>query len=204
MKKIALIFTIVCAGQLYGMEPGHYTGLGDLPREVQSLIITYLHNYDNLDDMITAITEASKGVGLVNNQLYGILNEQLYGKDKYTGPKEFTALIGMLQSKFPTNRYRNEIAKKFNTPAAEKYMELNGKFIRDVINEGNSEIALKKAQELLDQGVDPNFSWHRGSTSLLREASNLSKYDENWKAIHKLLLDYGANPEQFKQAEIYF
>ena len=62
--KLILLFTIVCAGQLYGMGPerGRYVGLGDLPRETQVIIVTYLQTNGSLDGTIAAIKKPAKAL----------------------------------------------------------------------------------------------------------------------------------------------
>ncbi len=117
-RKITLICAILCAGQLYGMEPerGRYVGLGDLPRETQAIIVAYLQTNDSLDGTIAAIKKASKGVGLVNKQLNAIVNE-VYGI-----PKGFTALVHLLANKF--NESTKDVAGAFQTSTSERYLEL--------------------------------------------------------------------------------
>ncbi len=167
MKKIALLLTIVCAGQLYtmkriyGMDPtslyelrrtgperGRYVGLGDLPREVQAIIIAYLQTNDDLDGTIAAIKEASKGVGLVNKQLNEIVNE-VYGI-----PKGFTALVHVLADKFNTST--ENVANKFNTSAAETYVKLGSSLLN--FSGDRTQDAYDKMAELIKQGADVNFS----------------------------------------------
>lgn len=80
MKKTALLFTILCAGQLYGMDPTSLdelrrTGpqcIGDLPKELQEQITQNAHDIlknalaknDNLEDTVKAIKAASAAQGI--------------------------------------------------------------------------------------------------------------------------------------------
>ncbi len=58
---------------------GHYTGLGmgDLPREIQTIIITYLNEYNDLDELIATLKATSR----TNKQLRDIIEEK-YGNQK--------------------------------------------------------------------------------------------------------------------------
>jgi len=137
MKKITLLFTILCAGQLYGMEAQN---ISDLPKDVHNEIIKMaLATSDNLDEAIKAIKVASA--------LRGI---------KYDNLKKFTALVGVLAQKFP-DLSREEIAQNFNTPLAKQYSELNYK----LENALRAQVAyvLKFVKETLDEGADPNYTW---------------------------------------------
>ena len=58
MKKLILLFTIVCAGQLYGMVPEYVIKAGDmasLPQEIRKFIVLTLVESSNLEEAITAI-----------------------------------------------------------------------------------------------------------------------------------------------------
>ena len=178
MKKIFLLCALVCASHLYGMEPqrGHYTGLGDLPRETQAIIISYLQTNNNLDGTIAAIKEASKGVGLVNKQLNTIVNE-VYGI-----PKGFTALVHMLAAKF--NQTPIQIAKAFKTQTAKKYVALYEELYILVSLQPN----VTKVKKLLDEGVDINAG------PILYSATQPLLNGHRIAAMIALLLEHGANP----------
>jgi hypothetical protein len=200
MKKIALLLTIVCAGQLYtmkriyGMEPerGHYVGLGDLPREVQAIIIAYLQTNDDLDGTIAAIKEASKGVGLVNKQLNEIVNE-VYGI-----PKGFTALVHVLADKFNTST--ENVANKFNTSAAETYVKLGSSLLN--LSGDRTQAAYDEMTDLIKQGADVNFE--ETNVDFGSEFTPLGLAVRNFDAEGvRLLLDSGAKPtkSQLDEAE---
>ena len=86
MKKIALLFTLLCAGALNGMEQpeqGHYVGLAELSPEIQVMIIQTLNTYDktfspeknltNTVNAIKAMSETNKQLNEVVNDMYGNL-----------------------------------------------------------------------------------------------------------------------------------
>ncbi len=188
--KLILLFTIVCAGQLYGMGPerGRYVGLGDLPRETQVIIVTYLQTNDNLDGTIAAIKEASKGVGLANKQLNAIVNE-VYGI-----PKGFTALVHLLADKFNTST--EDVAGKFGTPVAENYQILGRELLLAISFSKDEE----KIAELIQQGADVNYIGHpvldpySNTTPLMYVAAKYASAVSPYINIVKLLLNAGANP----------
>src|SRR6476660_2972139 len=109
MKKIVLLFTILCVGALNGMEQpqkGHYGGLAELSPEIQVMIIQSLNTYDkNLtpEENLTNIVNAIKAMSETNKQLHAVVN------DMYGNLKGFTALVVILAEQFP-NMTREEIA----------------------------------------------------------------------------------------------
>ncbi len=145
MKKITLLFTLLCAGALNGMEVpehGHYVGIGieALPDDVKPLIIMYLNEYDDVDDIVTAI----KATSLSNKELNKIVNE-MYGNQK-----GFAALAHMLANKFNTTT--EVVAEEFGTPAAKHYLDL-GNQLNTAISSGKFNIAKK----LIEKGADVNY-----------------------------------------------
>jgi len=105
MKKIALLLTILCAGQLYGMENPNQDGMAGLPPEVQVLIIQALKSGNDLDAVIKGIKNASE----ISKSLKQIINAE-YGD--FSNLKGFTALAHMLAKKFPKENPKT-IAEKF-------------------------------------------------------------------------------------------
>ncbi len=105
MKKLALLFLILCAGALNGMEnpeQKQFLLYGNLTKDLKAHIITFIKTYDNLDDIINTLESASAA----NKELNKIVIN-LY--DNLPG---FTALIGVLKEKFP-GIPRDQIAEKF-------------------------------------------------------------------------------------------
>ncbi len=176
MKKV-LLFTLLCVGQLYGMESerGRYKNLGKLSPEVQIMIIQSLNEYDNLTDIVKAI----KATSLTNQQLNEVIN------DIYGNQKGFTALVHLLADKFPEDG-TVEIASEFKTPAAQKYIQLHNE-LRDSIGKKY----YGKVKSLIEHsGADVN------STVIFFIITPLMKavlFDD--ARMVKLLLDLGANPQ---------
>ncbi len=193
MKKIALLFTILCVGALFGMEPerGHYVGMEALPKEIKATIVMYLNEYDNLDDIVNAI----KITSLTNCELYKIVDE-MYGNQK-----GFAVLAHLLANKFNTTT--EDVAYQFNTPAAKTYISLGQKLIKAVKLNTIDEVA-----QLILQGADVNFTKTYSTTniSITQQGSRdiTESYEESplFRAIQsgnveivKLLLDSGAKVE---------
>ena len=201
MKKIALLFTIICV-QLYGMEstfvpvfakgfdghgkttadkpkPGRYIGIDNLPQEIQAIIVSSLHTYDNPDELIHAI----KVISRTNTTLRKIIFAR-YGD--FSNLQQFTALVHILANKFHLGT--KEIADKFNTPTSKQYVELGNKVMHYVFTSKSLTDHLNEITELLQQGADVNyFKQFNGITNLHQAVTNL-----NPKLV-QLLLDYGAN-----------
>jgi len=188
MKKVIMLFTVLCTITLNGMknleqdrftlEHSHFKNLAP---EIQVMIIQALNTYDNLDDIINIIKSAS----LTDWNLNQIINE-IYSN------KKFTALVDTLANKFP-HITRQEIAKKFGTPIAKKYIDLSEKLKTDV----NDEKPIENIIQLINEGADANFTsppivyssgHYRVPTALYFAAMN-----SNINVV-KLLLDSGANP----------
>jgi hypothetical protein len=154
MKKIALLFTIVCAGQLYGMEQperGYYTGIAELSPEIQVMIIQALNTYDSKltpEENITKIVNAIKALSITNKQLHAVLS------DMYGDLKSFTLLVGTLAEKFPSIS-KEGIAKEFNTPMAKKYINL-GHELLNFAELGNKNTEISKL--IKESGADVNFN----------------------------------------------
>ncbi len=135
MKKLILLFTILCIGQLYGMEAQH---ISELPGELQKIIIKKaLAQSNNLDKTINMIGKLST--------LYGI---------QYN-IKDFTQLVHILADKFNTST--EHIAQEFNTPIAQKYLDLGRKLYNlKVIR--YSPLFVNRVTQLMKDGADINFN----------------------------------------------
>jgi hypothetical protein len=192
LKKV-IICSLICVSALKGMGPGHYgAGFSDLPREVQAMIIQYVHNYNNPKELIAAI----KNTSMVNKKLNQIVQE-MYGN--IGDIKGFNTIINVLAKRFP-DEYRFELANMFNTPMSRHYNKLGHEFI-DILNrltksynEVNVDQELANAQALINAGVDPNYSWKRTNSSLLKNMLQLAKENEKYIPFVQLLLENGAQP----------
>jgi len=182
MKKIALLLTIVCAGQLYGMEPSvaeamagrpEKGNLGDfeqLPEEVHGVIVKALATSNDLEQTIEAIKVASA--------LQGV---------QYDNLKDFTTLVHILADKFdiPTA----EVAQQFGTPMANTYYQLGSK-LRHAVKVVQTEARYNEIIALIKDGADVNFSNDSKNFTPLNFALN---NDFNVEVI-KTLLNDGAKP----------
>lgn len=112
MKKIILLFTILCASQLYVMEPEQQRYINSLPLNVQSLITGYVDINDRIavDDKVTEIIKATK------NQITNLDN--------------FTALVHVLGERF----HMPIISKLFPGEIAAEYNRLSSN--QNIINPG--------------------------------------------------------------------
>lgn len=181
MKKMALLFalTLLCAGQLYGMERPEELNLSllrQLPEEIRLLSISALvGSGNNLDEAVNNIKIAS----VTNKKL-----NQMVSK-KYGNLKGFTTLAHILADKFNTSTHN--VASKFNTPIAKQYehlghllLSLRGKFGQP----GN----LDYIKNLIQDGADVNFISRDGDMPL-RAAIHISDVE-----IVNFLLESGAKP----------
>jgi len=187
MKKIVLILTLVCAGALTGMEvtkPGRYVLWEDMPEDVKSLIVMYLHKSDTLKEAIYNIKAAS----LINKEL-SILVNKMYGNQK-----GFATLMHILADKF--GETTEAIAEQFGTPAAKVYLDLANQ-----LNVAIGNIDFDTAMQLIQQGADVNYPAklviHILNTSKnIEEASNalLEASKEN-HALHKMINEENGDPK---------
>ena len=110
MKKITLLFTLLCVSTLNGMKN---SSMQSLPPEIQMHIITYINEYNNLDYIVNAI----KSINLVDRKF----NKLIY--DAYGNQSGFTMLAHTLANKFKTRP--GTIAWALATPAAKQYLGLS-------------------------------------------------------------------------------
>ena len=110
MKKIALLFTILCVGALSAIENPEY---GQVPNEV----LMALQSSNRLDKVIQNIIEARS----FNREINMMLNEDFEG---------FTNIVNILATKFKTSPYevaltfQNTPVFTFKSPMAKRYIEL--------------------------------------------------------------------------------
>ncbi len=185
MKKIILLFTIICAGQLYGMEEAPKMGaFGDLPEDVHKVIVQALATSNNLEQTIEAIKVASV--------LRGV---------RYDNLKDFTKLVHILADKFNTTTAK--IAKEFKTPIAEKYVNLGNDLTFYMLmfdKDGNIKDPDRFTQ-LINQGADVNYTGTEGSIYILGKGDFpdiqtplIAAVKSGNSDLVKLLLNSGANP----------
>ena len=110
MKQIILIFTLLCAHALHGMEPQPDQGMTieDLNLEAKDYIITALTTYDNLDDIIYAI----KAISMTSKTFMMIIDE------KYGTPEKIKRLASTLEYNFSMkfiNDYKAVYAQAYQT-----------------------------------------------------------------------------------------
>lgn len=152
MKKLILLCTMLCAGQMYSMDPTSLPELRRtgpeqkteywnlLPKEVQPLVVQALYTSNNPDEAIHAIIAMSQTNKALNQLIHGDI-------------KNFTALMNLLAKKFPHGT-RKDIAEKFNTAAAQQYIEVNSRLLK-AINFGELDTVKKL---ITQENADPNFS----------------------------------------------
>ena len=187
MKKVFLLCALVCAGQMYGMEPERgYIGIGmeELPADVKGLIIQSLASGDTLGEVLSNIRAISR----TNKQLSTIVNVM------YGNPRVFTVLVHMLAKKFNTTT--EAVAKKIGTPAAKHYLDL-----AEGLNTAISYFDLDKAMQLIKQGADVNYPAElviqilmnsKNSDDVIKAFEEASKTNH---ALYKMIYEEGGDPQ---------
>ena len=173
MKKIALLLTIICAGQLYGMEAER---IGDLPKELQREITqAAIASSNTLDEAIAMIKKLSASFGVQHDKLFANL-------------EDFTKLVHMVSNKF--NLSTKKIAQKFNTPTSEEYVKLGDKLINCIYEaELPLTIYLKRMAQLIEQGADVNYSQVNSDANTVLHEAMFYRSPE----MVQLLVKYGVN-----------
>ena len=142
---------------------------------------------------------------LCAGQLYGMRNNlpERQGETlmdllaKTNNLKSFNVLMNKLAERFPGST-REDIAKKLNTPLANKYIEINKAFVQSILTE-DPVARLQYAQTYLKRDADPNFTFRYGDNSygsVLGTAYNMAVKDhgEGNRLVELLLNEYKANP----------
>ena len=182
MKKIALLFTIICAGQLYGMEPMEAEHIGDLPGELQREITqAAIASSKDLGKAIAMIKKLSESFGIQYNKLFGNI-------------QDFTKLVYMLLDGFEVSPYLRKgtpylIAQdleKAHFTLASEYLSLREQLQKSV-TEGDKNI--EETKKLIEEGADVNSA----NTIFMALSANFLLARPAVQTI-KLLLDHGANP----------
>ncbi len=203
MKKIVLLFTLLCAGHLYGMKrlrPTEKTEEKLEAKELEAIWEALLEDVKPLiimasaegdEDLDTTIYNIIK-VSLINKQLNEMINE------KYGNLPGFTALVHTLAKKF--NKSTKTIAEKFKTPTAEQYIQLSQNLLKAVKLNTIDEVA-----KLIKQGADVNYGTGYAVTKPLDVLTDTNYYDAQTPLffavmlsdheIAKLLLNAGAIPK---------
>lgn len=177
-KLLLLVYTIVCLSTLNGMDPNSLEqepSYATLPKEVKQEIITTafaiaLATSNTVDEIISKFKNISvlHGTSHNNSDLIDLLTKRLPNQIdeavkeikslQGTTLKHFTTLMDVLAKKFPTWP-REWVANKFKTRLAGRYNSLANTFLKTINSEENAENALNHAFQLLNDGVDPNYSW---------------------------------------------
>ncbi len=176
MKKLILLFTMVCAGQLYGMleapDPRY------LPTDMK---------YEIMNAAVATSKDLKEAISMIPklSAFYGV---------RYTDIKNFTKLLHALANRF--NVTTEEVATQFvdETKKAPDGMAYLGKqylsflqSLSDAIYKNNVE----QIKLLIQQGADVNSTNSNDRTTPLIEAANKRTGD---KEILVAFLNAGANP----------
>ena len=173
MKKLILLFTIVCAGQLYGMEPEHKMGdFGELPKDVHNEIKMALASNDTLEETIKAIKVASV----------------LWGA-RYDSLENFTKIAHRLANEFGVST--SEVADKFGTSIAKKYNELGSKLIGNLVYSDDPG-AIDRIVRLIEDGADVNFGSDAFRHTPLSFINGYGFKSSVNKKIEQILINAGA------------
>jgi len=142
-----------------------------LPQELkQEIFTTALATSKNFSEIINVMKNISALHGahydhstiidLLAKQLPDDLDKTIKEVKSLQGAtlKDFTALMDVLAKKFP-DEPRELLAEKFKTQVAGSYNRMANTFLKSMDDEENPETALTCAIKLLNQGVDPNYSW---------------------------------------------
>lgn len=200
MKKIFLLFTIICASQLYGMEPEwslqKVAHMSQLPKDIQQKIINKsLELSDNVGQALGMIAKLSILQGIEYNTL-----------------PIFNVLMDKLANKF-FEYSRQSIARNFGIEIGKEYVTLNEKFYAMAKN-FEDKPTLEKYKDFIAQGADSNFTffsggcysffvhiWHDSFDGILPKVCEFvySKKTDTQEALKILeyLLQQGSNPNVY-------
>jgi len=199
VKKLILLCTMICASELYGMEPQTMGAFASLPEELHKEIVNALVKSNDLGQVIEAIQLASTLRGL-----------------RYDKLQDFTKLVHVLAKKFNTGT--REIASEFETPIAKTYLDLIKKLF-DAFNDMDNDAVAN----VIKDGADINFTTN--TTKLNGVPMRLTKVTTpilqcaikqaldnfgvvlSWNediALIKLLIDSGAKQESAEYYARYY
>ncbi len=139
MKKLILLFSIVCAGQLHGMEPEYVIKADDmasLPQEIRKFIVLTLVESSTLEEAITAIRLLTE----TNKEFNAMVND----------PIIMRTIIRILVQKF--NAPSEYIAIKLNTPGSKSYIA-SYSLLRSALDQKD----FVKAENLIKAGADIDY-----------------------------------------------
>jgi hypothetical protein len=162
-----------------------------VPPEVVEIIMAYveaynedgLPTYDNADAIIKAI----KSISLVNTNFNTIIN------DMYGNTEGFKKIVQLIHNK--TRVSTEEIADKFGTPAAKRYLEL----VKQATNLFGDTDKINKIKALINDGLDVNFTYKwAGDGTLFKQILRHAEPE-----IVKAFLDAGVKIEcQFELRDL--
>lgn len=175
MKKTIILFILLCASSLNGMEtePEAYIP----PEDVWTIIFPYLSTYDTLKDIMYTIKSAS-----LISSLWRTKIQEIYGNQK-----KFTELVHILAKKF--NKSTVTIAAEFATPTSQQYKALADELHLAFFYRNTKSIPLA-----INQGVDVNYTTDDPEQlPILFSAIELRGPWLETLEIIELLLAHGAN-----------
>lgn len=180
MKKLFLLCALVCAGQMYGMEPKkplflEIEHISELPKDIhQKIIKTALETTNHPYLTIMMIERLSAMQGIQGNKLF----------DKLLGNlKDFTKLVHMLADRSKMTPV--QVAVDLTGSTAQKYVALSNSFELAVLN-GWIETAERLIAQEVDFVADPCI--------LMRAVPSIVSSRAPKAEMVKLLLNHGANP----------
>ncbi len=173
MKKIALLFTIVCVGQLYGMEPKKELTKKEALEIYKSLLPEL--KLGVLNQALAVSNDLDEAIDMINKL-------SIVYKEQYNNLQDFTNLVHILADKFNTTT--EKIAEKFGTEIAKKYVSLGKNLTKAIFWHETKE----EVKQYIKQGADVNYSDEQHSTPLIA-AVRSNRID-----ILTLLLNAKANP----------
>lgn len=184
-----LLFTILCAGQIYGMEKEQPSGGPLVPDVYTEILKKVVERSNTLADAIQAVDIASV--------LQGI---------RYDNLKNFTRLVHILADKFhiTTQEAAHKIASSLNNllPIAKQYENLASNLNQALENFHSYTHPTKQEpldarrnliKRLIADGADVNYSSSLHSMPLETAAIHANDIQ-----LIKLLLDAGARPDKIK------
>lgn len=170
MKKLILLLTMICAHQLYGMEPSYES----LPPELKQEII---------NKALAASNTSSEAIQNLKKLsiMHGIEFDKLFNL------KDFTKLAHVLADTFEEGDM-NVIATLFDTPIAKKYLALATKLLMAIKAEN-----LNTITQCIEDGADVNIVAYDQMKNTITPLQIAALFRSNPEVV-QLLLNHGANP----------